>query len=218
VEFEQQGEDRAAYGTRLLARLSQDLRKRTVSGTSPDMLERMRLFYLRYPQMASHISAPLVRKNLQASISAPTVRKSSAAGPQPLKNESVLRLSWTHLAELVRIDPDWKRAFYENECLKGNWSKRQLQRQIGSLLYERTGLSKDKRAVIQRARDRALTHPADVGELIRDPYILEFVGLAEHARYTESDLESALRRHGPQALRVPLPCCLAETSGIAGAH
>jgi hypothetical protein len=63
--------------------------------------------------------------------------------------------------------------FYENECLKANWSKRQLQRQIGSLLYERTGLSIDKKAVIERARQQAAEAPADIAELIRDPYVLE---------------------------------------------
>ncbi len=80
VEYEQRGVDRAAYGLRLLARLSEDLRQRDVKGTSADMLERMRLFYLQYPQMAGHISAPLVRKCLSVSISAPAARKYATAG------------------------------------------------------------------------------------------------------------------------------------------
>jgi hypothetical protein len=72
-------------------------------------------------------------------------------GPSPVRPEHLLRLSWTHFIELIRIDDPLKRAFYEAECLEGNWSIRQLQRQIGSLLYERTGLSTDKESVIGRA-------------------------------------------------------------------
>jgi predicted nuclease of restriction endonuclease-like (RecB) superfamily len=106
-----------------------------------------------------------------------------------------MRLSWSHLIELIRLDDPWKRAFYENECLRGSWSKRELQRQIGSLLYERTGLSVDKQAVIERARRQAFDARVQISELIRDPYVLEFVGLAEQPRYTESDLETALLNH-----------------------
>jgi len=88
--------------------------------------------------------------------------------------------------ELIRLDDPWKRAFYENECLKGNWSVRQLQRQIGSLLYERTALSTDKQAV---------EAPSLIADLIRDPYILEFTGLAQKAHYPEKELETALLDH-----------------------
>jgi hypothetical protein len=99
----------------------------------------------------------------------------------------ILRFSWSQLLELIRIGDPVKRAFYENECLKGNWSVRQLQRQIGSLLYERTGLSKDKAAVVRRAHKQE--PPAQVADLLRDPYVLEFTGLSERAEYTESDPE-----------------------------
>jgi hypothetical protein len=85
-----------------------------------------------------------------------------------------LCLSWTHWIELLQLDDLWKRAFYENECLNGTWSVRQLKRQIGSLLYERTGLSKDKRTVIGIARKQATEAPAQIADLIRDPYVLEF--------------------------------------------
>jgi len=110
----------------------------------------------------------------------------------------ILRFSWSQLLELIRIGDPIKRAFYENECLKGNWSKRQLQRQIGSLLFERTGLSKDKAAVIRRANRQE--SPAPVVALIRDPYVLEFTGLAERAEYAESDPERALLDHLQQFL------------------
>jgi predicted nuclease of restriction endonuclease-like (RecB) superfamily len=116
--------------------------------------------------------------------------------PAPLPAASVLRFSWTHLIELVRLEDPWKRAFYENESLRGNWSKRQLQRQIETLLYERTGLSANKRAVIGRARTQAAAAPAEkVEELVRDPYVLEFAGLPERPEYSEEDLETALLDH-----------------------
>ena len=198
-EYEQNGEDRAAYGTRLLKSLSSDLKAKTVSGVSPDMLERMRLLYDTYPQLADEISAPLVRKLDEtideAWISAPPVRKLPASQPEPLPAAKILALTWTHLAELVRLEDPWKRAFYENECLEGNWSKRQLQRQIGSLLYERTGLSTDKKTVINHARKQASETPYTVTDLMRDPYVLEFTGLAEKPHYLEKDLETALLDH-----------------------
>jgi predicted nuclease of restriction endonuclease-like (RecB) superfamily len=110
----------------------------------------------------------------------------------------MLRLSWSHWAELIRLDEPLKRAFYENECLKGSWSVRQLQRQMGSLLYERTGLSKDKAAVLRRAQTQGSA--ASIADLLRDPYVLEFTGLGERPEYTESDLEKALLDHLQQFL------------------
>jgi predicted nuclease of restriction endonuclease-like (RecB) superfamily len=198
-DFEQNGEDRAAYGMRLLVRLSADLKMKGIPGTSPDMLERMRLLFTSYPQLGPQISAPAARKLAhqlpRGDISAPAVRKLSGPLPTPLPAHKVLELSWTHLAELVRLDDPWKRAFYENECLKANWSKRQLQRQIGALLYERTGLSTDKHAVIEHARQQAAEAPQHIADLIRDPYVLEFTGLAEKPHYLENDLEKALLDH-----------------------
>ena len=169
IEFEQSGEDRAESGAGLLERVSADLREREVPGASPDMLERMRLLYLHYPQMAERISAPLVRKlplvepvTPENDIPAQAMRKSADRTPRPLPIEKLLELSWTHLADLVRLEDPWKRAFHENECLKGHRSKRQLQRQIGSLLYERSGLSTDKETVIERARQQAMETPGQI--------------------------------------------------------
>lgn len=202
IEFQQHGLDRAAYGEGLLKRLSTDLIRRKVNGSSPDMLERARKLYFCYPQFASKISATLLRKSKSATqqnkleISAAVSRKSVSANPSPLPPEQLALLSWSHFIELVRSDDPWKRAFYENECLRGNWSARQLQRQIESLLYERTGLSKNKKAVIERGRNQAIKAPREsIDDLIRDPYVLEFSGLKERSEYSESDLETALLNH-----------------------
>jgi predicted nuclease of restriction endonuclease-like (RecB) superfamily len=222
IEFQQNGEDRAQYGAKLLKRVSADLRRLAIPGTSVDQLERMRLLYSIYPQLADGLpssiskklsttsAAPLAAENSASVVrkspgeattspnSAPAVRKSAAnepALPTPLPAQRLLALSWTHFLELLRLEDPWKRAFYENECLKGNWAKRQLQRQIGSLLYERTGLSTDKQAVIEHARQQALETPGHMADLIRDPYVLEFIGLAEKSHYLEKDLETALLDH-----------------------
>ena len=204
LEFEKHGDDRAAYGTGLLKRVARDLATAGVPGCGVRMLERMRTCYLTYPQVAAAISSPAVTKSLnQLEVSAfrkssPVVTNSKVASgrlPSPLGHELVLSLSWTHLIDLLGMDDPWKRAFYENECIKGGWSKRQLQRQIASLLYERTGLSTDKHAVIERARQQAVGTPPDIASLIRDPYVLEFAGLAERPHYLESDLERALLDH-----------------------
>jgi predicted nuclease of restriction endonuclease-like (RecB) superfamily len=126
--------------------------------------------------------------------STPAIRGTASPDlPTPLSAEEILRFSWSQLQELIRIDDLWKRAFYENELLRGHWSVRQLQRQVGSLLYERTGLSKDKKAVIERARKQ---EPQEsIADMLRDPYILEFTGLAELSHYSEDELETALLDH-----------------------
>jgi predicted nuclease of restriction endonuclease-like (RecB) superfamily len=146
------------------------------------------------------IGAPLMTQlalpasSRDSSAKHPPIRRTlSPELPTPLKPELLARISWAKFIELIRIDDHWKRAFYENELLKANWSKRQLARQIGSLLYERTGLSTNKKAVIERARKQ---EPQETfADLIRDPYVLEFTGLAQRPEYLESDLESALLTH-----------------------
>lgn len=241
VEFEQNGEDRANYGERLLSRLARDLKARGIGGLSVQMLERTRQLYFVYPQLAAKISSPLVRKLGGRLLlaggetkSSPVVRISrrepggkissspmtelsdiisleltgnsvttgygigqtvtgQSGGVTPLSPQAVLQFSWTHLLEFIRIDNPLKRAFYENQCLQGNWSKRQLQRQIGSLLFERTGLSRNKKAVVARARRQEPQQTIE--DLLRDPYVLEFTGLAALPAYTESDLEKALLDH-----------------------
>lgn len=209
LEFEQNGKDRAKYGSRLLETLAGDLKAKGLKGLGAEMLRSCRLFFLLYPQISQPavgefslaglpfpISQPLGEKLTASSDAIPfhgKRRPKEKALPSPLPPEQLARITWTHFLELVRIDDPWKRAFYENELLQGRWSKRQLQRQIGSLLYERTGLSTDKKAVIEKARKQE--RQQDVTDIIRDPYVLEFTGLAERPEYLESDLENALLNH-----------------------
>ena len=102
-------------------------------------------------------------------------------------------LSWTHYRFLIRIDDPVKRSFYEIECANNNWSTRELDRQINSLLFERLALSKDKESVLSLAKKgQQLATPDD---LVKDPYVLEFLGLPQSERLLERDLESALIEH-----------------------
>jgi predicted nuclease of restriction endonuclease-like (RecB) superfamily len=213
LDFEQHGKDRAKYGENLLETLAKDL---SVNGLEIRNLRNCRLFYSTYPQIRQTVSAELLARpdsgdrvsRIPATLSplpaklpspeliarTPPIRQTlSAELLTPLSPEALLRLSWSHIVELIAIDDPWKRAFFENECLQANWSVRQLRRQVGSLLYERTGLSTHKKAVIEKARKQE--RQQDFTDLIRDPYVLEFTGLAERPEYLESDLENALLTH-----------------------
>jgi len=102
------------------------------------------------------------------------------------------RLSFTHFVELIKADSPLKRIFYETEAIRNNWSVRELQRAMNSMLFERTGLSKDKEAVLEKHRKGTGLKPEDV---FRNPYLLDFLGLEEKATYVETDLEQAIIDH-----------------------
>jgi predicted nuclease of restriction endonuclease-like (RecB) superfamily len=201
VEFEQSGKDRAKYGQKLLESVAVDLAKKKVKGlTDPRVLRDCRVLYRAYPQIRGSVTRELGTITLPPNtpetltLTGKRIRGSATRElPTPLALQELMRLSWTHLQELIRLDDPWQRAFYENECIKGRWSIRQLQRQIGSLLYERTGLSTNKKAVIQRARTQEPRQ--SISDVLRDPYILEFTGLAERTEYSELDLETVLLDH-----------------------
>ncbi len=190
VEHEQAGEKRADYGEQLIVRLSKDLTARFGRGFSVDNLERMRLFYRTYPP--EKISASLTRKSRNLS---PAEKSASPSRKFSLADlATVFPLSWTHYAQLLRRCRSAEgRTFYETEALRGGWSVRQLERQIDSQFYERTALSRNKAAMLKKG---AIARPGDAltpEDEIKDPYILEFLGLKDE--YSENDLEEALAHH-----------------------
>ena len=194
VEFEQHGADRAKYGSRLLERLAADLKDKGVRGLGdPRVLRDCRVLFQTYPQIRGSVTREFPALPEQPAEQPEKRGASTRESATPLEATQILQLSWTKLQELIRIDNPLKRAFYENECLRGNWSVRQLQRQIGSLLFERTGLSTDRQAVAERARKQERQEP--LADILRDPYILEFAGLAERHEYSENDMEGALLDH-----------------------
>ncbi|HIH2744494.1 PDDEXK nuclease domain-containing protein [Burkholderia aenigmatica] len=187
VESEQRGEARATYGTALLRRLAQDLTDRFGRGFGVDNLELMRLFYVAYPSI--EISESPIRKLPRTD--------------QPQKSDSTTRislpqlaerfpLSWTHYVHLIRRtrSPE-ERRFYETEALRGGWSVRQLDRQIGSQFYARTLMSTDKRAMREQGPEPLPDKDGVTPEAaIKDPYVLEFLDLKD--AYSETQLEEAL--------------------------
>ena len=158
-EEEQQGKDRADYGTFLIKSLSENLQPQFGSGFSYRQLNWYRQFYKAFPIVSA-------------------VRT---------------QFSWTHYKTLLSIDNQDKREFYIAEASKNNWTARQLERQVNSQLFERLLLSNDVQSVLAVAREEKL--PTDAKEIIKDPMVLEFLGLKREAAYYEKDLEAAIITH-----------------------
>jgi predicted nuclease of restriction endonuclease-like (RecB) superfamily len=223
VEYEQKGEDRAKYGSGLLRSLSDKLAQTDLKGFSQTNLKLFRQFYIEYPQFGplfemqkkaigqkpSDQLTMLPKEISQApsdqfANNSLQIQQKPSAEFNPINNQCVSKLSpqpeqlikhfsFSHFVELMRLNDPLKRAFYEIEGIKGCWSVPQLKRQIESLLFERTGLSTNKKGIVETAHSQNI--PASIDDVFRDPYILEFTGLPERYEYSESDLESALIGH-----------------------
>lgn len=181
VEAEQGGEQRAAYGKALLKSLSQQLTDEYGSGFSVSALQYMRAFFLAYPNLIEIQHAPRV-------ISANTLPSVDDSAWQPGKLHT--GLSWTHYRILLKVERQEARQFYEIETIRNGWSARQLERQINSLLFDRLLKSRNKEGVMQLANQGLQpTNPLDV---VKDPYVLEFLDLPEAPQWQESQLEQAL--------------------------
>ncbi len=170
VQHEQRGAARAAYGERVLKRLARDLSGRFGRGFSERNLEQMRAFYLGWP----------ISQTVSAKLKAIPVDAAHSRFPLP----------WSHYARLLAVRNAAARAFYESEALRGGWTIRQLDRQIQSQFYERTALSHDKAAMLRGGARSLATDTMTPDEEIKDPYLLEFLGLKDE--YSETDLENAL--------------------------
>lgn len=197
VEFEQSGEDRAEYGSSLIEQSARRLKVSGIKGMSATSLRLCRMFYLAYPQIRQSLTDESW-KGVQILLPESGEALSLADLPVLPARQILQQLTYTHLVELVKIEDPQQRLFYEVECIKGNWSVRELKRQIGSLLYERTGLSKDKTKLIQLTHEQA--QPLRSEDVIRSPYIFEFLGLPAQGLYQEADLEKALINHLEQFL------------------
>lgn len=199
VEFEQQGRDRAAYGENLMDKLSQRLATHGLPRVTPRELRRYRQFYQVYPRIWESVTpkslaeAGLGKFLPENTFRPEPIRESLTPESQNVDSASpqlIHRLSFTHLSELIQLPDETQRRFYEIECIRGNWSVRELRRQIASLYYERSGLSKDKAKLSAMAHAAAETMlPA---QIIRDPYIFDFLGIRSQDTMGESDLEDAL--------------------------
>lgn len=181
VEVQQGGSGRAKYGKRVLETLSDALNHVFGKGYSVSTLTNIRKFYEIYK---NRISAPMVTDFSEPN-SQPLVAK--------FGNDVPFRLSWTHYLILMRIQNEDERDFYEQLAIQENWGKRELSRQYGSSLYERMLIGKDKQQILRLSKKGRLAEkPAD---LVKDPYILEFLGIPEQTDFSETELESRLIDH-----------------------
>ncbi len=195
VEEEQKGQKRAEYGKSLLLDLSRRLNDQYGAGYSVPTLQNCRKFYLTYERRLA-IQYPLGTKFTMAAIGYPAGGELKQK-QYPVGTEFVTGfhpdLSWSHYRTLMRVENDEARQFYEQEAASNRWSKRQLERQINTLLFERLLKSRDKDGVLQLvSKGQETEHPIDI---IKDPYALEFLGLPESHRLVESELETALTSH-----------------------
>jgi predicted nuclease of restriction endonuclease-like (RecB) superfamily len=156
VEFEQKGNEKAVYASKLLKRLSKDLKAAYGKGFSISNVYLMRQLYIKYEKF------------------------------QTLSG----KLSWSHYTELLSISDDLARSFYEKQCEKESWSVRELKRQRNSGLFERIALSKDKKGVLELARSGQVIETGK--DLVKDPYVFEFLNIPHDHRYTEKELETRL--------------------------
>lgn len=177
VEFEQQGKERAAYGTELLVSLSKDLKIRFGKGFSRSNLQLMRLFYIKYP-------------NFQALFGKSKIRQTLSGKSAKSQTPSGILLSWSHYAELLTVSDDLARSFYEKQSIKENWSFREMKRQIDSALFQRLALSKDKKGVLALAEKGH--EPIAAKDAIKDPYVFEFLELPGDKVLKERGLEKKL--------------------------
>jgi predicted nuclease of restriction endonuclease-like (RecB) superfamily len=205
VEFEQNGEDRAAYGSKLLDSLAAKL---SIKGLVSAELSRCRQFYFCYPQILGALTQEfknLVPQHILGSLSQestmgvePSIILSSTTQPATpnlyVPAEKLLgKLSFSHLVELIKIQDQLKRTFYEIECIKGIWSVRELKRQINSLYFERSGMSTNPELLSEITQQKS--EAAQVTDLVKSVYAFEFLGLNAKDAVEESDVETALIDH-----------------------
>jgi predicted nuclease of restriction endonuclease-like (RecB) superfamily len=196
VENEQGGKSKATYGKETIVALSKKLTKEFGKGFSITNIEQMRSFYVAFsnkdvpvliPQTLSE-ELPLSSKSQTKSAELIVLKKTQTVSGKSL-NE-IFPLSWSHYIILSRIENADEKSFYEIEAVQGSWSVRELQRQVDSGLFERLALSKDKKKVKQLAtKGQLIEKPEDV---LKTPYVLEFLGLDEKTSYSETDLETAI--------------------------
>ena len=190
AEYELRGADRANYGEKLLTLLSKELRKHHISSTGRRQLYNYLSFYRVFPEIVRTVPAQSKYLLPTAIVSDKEKVRTVSAQLQLPPEKLINMLSYSHLELLVALDDPLKRAFYEIECIRGNWSVRELKRQIASLYFERSGLSKNKKKLAELVQSGA--EAAEPKLAIRDPYIFEFLGLKPQEVMSESALEDSL--------------------------
>lgn len=202
VEEEQSGKAKAGYGEHLLEDLSKRLTADWGAGFSIQNLRFIRQFYASYPRLLEETAMRYAPRSQSSGVltEGADIRYALRSELEKEKTPREIKtwepgllhpnLSWTHYRTLLRVAKSEARAFYEIEAIRSNWSARELERQINSLLFERLAKSRDKAGVLKLARKgQEIQQPIDV---FKDPVVIEFVGLPESSKLVESDVEQAL--------------------------
>lgn len=195
VEFEQSGAKRAEYGEAILRRLSNDLILRFGKGFGLTNLKQFRKFYLTYENIGKGQTLSDLSKNESELRKSQTVSGKSEIvhKKQPVTLSDISKyfpLPWSHYVRLISLKNHEARSFYEKEALRGGWTVRQMERQIGTQFYERTMMSKSKVAMLKKGAEQLPGDAVTPEEEIKDPFVLEFLGLKDE--YSENDLEESL--------------------------
>ena len=203
VEFENASASRAdLYGKELINKLAKRLKEKGLQGISPTNLRKFREFFQAYPEIQRATSVTSL-----AGLGSPSFLQDSASTEkiqQTLSVESFqsmrqaaftqiassLPLGWSHYVELLTLEDPPERSFYEIEAASNQWSVRELQRQIASSLYQRLALSRDTNEIHRLAVEGQVVEKA--ADLIKNPIVLEFLGLQDRPHYSEDELESAI--------------------------
>lgn len=186
VEQEQQGQERAKYGSKIIDSLSAYLTKEYGRGFSRSNVAGMRQFYMAYKDRENEIIQSTIGQFGQRS----EIIQSGIGQLDMTYARLPFKLSWTHYQILMRIEDKDERDFYEKEAIRSGWNVSTLKRQYHSSLYERLALSRNKDDVLRLANEGAI--PQKPADILHTPYVLEFAGLEDKASYHESDLESAV--------------------------
>lgn len=195
VEYEQEGSDRAEYGSELLAKVAKNI---SIKGLTAPELSRCRQFYNCYPQILGSATQRfnyLLPDSILGSLTQKLEDHLSVEqnDPNVPPHKLLTSLSYTHFTQLLKIDDPLKRSFYEMECIKGTWSVRELKRQIASLYFERSGLSAKPEKLSKQVNQNV--KPQTPPDIIKNIYAFEFLDLKIKDVIEESDLETALLSH-----------------------
>ena len=216
VEYEQDGQDRAKYGENLIGELAAKLKIKGLKGFSISAMKNYRTFYLCYPQISQSVIGLFESVDIQNNTFSQIVflaKSQTVSGfLQPIAEKNnwltlsaklennlnlqpellLTRLSYSHFIELIRIEDELQRLFYEVETIKNNWSVRELKRAIETSLAFRTVMSTNKEAIIAKIKN---IKPATNAETIKNPYVWEFMGYDEKSEFSETDLEQQILNH-----------------------
>lgn len=217
-QIEQKGKERAEYGEKIYKNLAKKLKEKNIKGMSFMMLHSFKNFFLAYPSIIQLVTEQfqnienkdfviiqsligefnLEKKAIRHSV-IEELRSREEVKSIAVENPGLFisKISFTHILEFIKIENALQRSFYEIQTVKNNWTVRQLQREVNSLLYERIGLSTNKGVLLDKLKN---DHFSTFSDIVKNPYILEFLNIPEISSYSENDLEQSIINHLQQFL------------------